>query len=483
MAEDLGRMLLGRYRLMDPLGRGGMGTVWRAYDERLGRRVAVKELRLPEGLDAEQRRAWTARLDREARAAARLRHPGIVTVHDLVTTGDGQPWIIMELVPGPSLADVLAEHGPLSPDRAAALGARVLDALRAAHRAGIVHRDIKPANVLLEGDRVVLTDFGIAAVEGDATLTRSGALLGTPAYMSPEQVRGLPAGAESDLWSLGATLHTAVEGRPPFSGTSPGAVFVAVATEEPAPAPHAGPLAPVIHGLMRKNAAERMGLDQALEMLNALASQQAGFAPAPAGGQGSPGDPPGPVPGPAPNIAPPPQGPPAHQAPWQPPPPYVSRSSRHIGRWPGFLIAGAAALLMATVLLPWQTVTVSGAGLPHIPPTTSSGLGSAWGWGMLLCAAAAAALGVLGGVRSKGRLAATAAAPALVGLLMLAIAAVLPQIKKPAIPNAKVLPPTLVHLASSHTKVSMGFGWYLAALLTLLVIGLSIVSLVLATRD
>ncbi|MEU8118044.1 serine/threonine-protein kinase [Spirillospora sp. NPDC049024] len=479
MAEDLGRMLLGRYRLMDPLGRGGMGTVWRAYDERLGRQVAVKELRLPEGLDAEQRRAWTARLDREARAAARLRHPGIVTVHDLVTTDDGQPWIIMELVPGPSLADVLAEQGPLSPGRAAALGVRVLDALRAAHRAGIVHRDIKPANVLLEGDRVVLTDFGIAAVEGDATLTRSGALLGTPAYMSPEQVRGLPAGPESDLWSLGATLHTAVEGRPPFSGTSPGAVFVAVATEEPAPAPNAGPLAPVLHGLMRKNAAERMSLDQALQMLDALASHQAVSAPAPVVQQG----PPGPVPGPAPNVAPPPQGHPGRQAPWQPPAPYVSRPSRHIGRLLGFVIAGAAALLMAAVLLPWQTVTVSGAGLPHIPPTTSTGLGSAGGWVTLLCAAAAAVLGVLGGVRSKGRLAATAAAPALVGLVMLAAAAVLPQIRKPAIPNAKALPPPVAQMVISHTKVSVGFGWYLAVLLTLLVIGLSIVSLALATRD
>ncbi|GAA4302200.1 serine/threonine protein kinase [Actinomadura luteofluorescens] len=134
MADQLERVLLDRYRLLGPLGRGGMGTVWRAYDERLGREVAVKELRLPEDLDAEQRQAWTARVDREARAAARLRHPGIVTVHDLVTTADEQPWIIMELVPGRSLADLLAEHGPLPPGRAAALGLEVLDALRAAHR-------------------------------------------------------------------------------------------------------------------------------------------------------------------------------------------------------------------------------------------------------------------------------------------------------------------------------------------------------------
>ncbi|MGW3768540.1 serine/threonine-protein kinase [Actinomadura verrucosospora] len=467
MAEDLGRRLLGRYRLMDPLGRGGMGTVWRAHDERLGRQVAVKELRLPEGLDAEERDAWTARVDREARAAARLRHPGIVTVHDLVTTDDGQPWIIMELVPGPSLADVLAEHGPLPPDRAAALGARVLDALRAAHQAGIVHRDIKPANVLLEGDRVVLTDFGIAAVEGDATLTRSGALLGTPAYMSPEQVRGLPAGAESDLWSLGATLHTAVEGRPPFAGTSPGAVLVAVATEEPAPAPHAGPLAPVLRGLMRKSAAERMPLDQAQRMLNSLASRPAGPAPAP-------------VPGPAGGAAPPPPG----QAPWQPPAPEpvtrVTRPRGRHGRWPGFVIAGAAALLMIAVLLPWQTVTVSIAQLPRDMTATSAGIDLVWGRVTLLCAAAAAVLGVLGGVRSRGRLAATAAAPALVGLLMLATAAVLPKIRKPAVPEPGNLPPALHQMVKDHTETSVGHGWYLAVPLTLLIMGLSIVSLVLA---
>ncbi|MEV4004242.1 serine/threonine-protein kinase, partial [Actinomadura sp. NPDC049753] len=448
VAEDLGRMLLGRYRLMDPLGRGGMGTVWRAHDERLGRQVAVKELRLPEGLNAEERGAWTARVDREARAAARLRHPGIVTVHDLVTTDDGQPWIVMELVPGPSLADLLAEHGPLPPDRAAALGLGVLDALRAAHQAGIVHRDIKPANVLLEGDRVVLTDFGIAAVEGDATLTRSGALLGTPAYMSPEQVRGLPAGAESDLWSLGATLHTAVEGRPPFAGTSPGAVLVAVATEEPAPAPNAGPLAPVLHGLMRKSPAERMTLDQAQRTLNSL--------------------------------APPPPG----QAPWQPqagePAARVPRRSGRNGRWPGFVIAGAAALLMVTVLLPWQTVTVSMAELPRRMTTTSAGLDLVLGRVTLLCAAAAAVLGVLGGVRSKGRLAATAAAPALAGLLMLATAAVLPMIRKPTIPEARTLPAPLAQMVNGHTEASVEFGWYLAVPLTLLIIGLSIVSLALA---
>ncbi|WP_345471981.1 serine/threonine-protein kinase [Actinoallomurus oryzae] len=270
MAEDLGRVLLGRYRLIEPLGRGGMGTVWRAHDERLGRQVAVKELRLPDDLDSEQRATWTARLDREARAAARLRHPGIVGVHDLVIGDDGQPWIIMELVPGRSLAMTLAEQGPISPDRAAALGLQILEALTAAHRAGIVHRDLKPANVLLEGDRVLLTDFGIAVVDGEATLTRSGALLGTPAFMAPEQVRGQTVTGACDLWALGATLYTAVEGRPPFEGATTGAVLVAVATDDPAPMTAAGPLAPVISALLRKDPARRPTADDLRAMLTRI---------------------------------------------------------------------------------------------------------------------------------------------------------------------------------------------------------------------
>ncbi|WP_258940234.1 serine/threonine-protein kinase [Actinomadura luteofluorescens] len=257
MADDLGQVLLDRYRLTEPLGQGGMGTVWRAHDTRLGREVAVKQLRLPPDLGTEQRASWTARLDREARAAARLRHPGIVTVHDLVITEDGQPWIIMELVPGRSLADLLAREGTLAPDRAAALGLQILDALVAAHQAGIVHRDLKPANVLLEGERALLTDFGIAAVEGETALTRSGALLGTPAFMAPEQVRGQPATAATDLWALGATLYNAVEGRPPFAGTATGAVLVAIATEAPSPMRNAGPLQPVVEGLLHKDPAGR----------------------------------------------------------------------------------------------------------------------------------------------------------------------------------------------------------------------------------
>ncbi|XVQ08712.1 serine/threonine-protein kinase [Spirillospora sp. CA-255316] len=263
-------VLAGRYRLVSLLGRGGMGAVWRARDERLDREVAVKELRLPEDLGDDERRTWIARLDREARAAAGLKHPGIITVHDRVTGEDGRPWIVMELVHGRSLEDLLRTEGPLPPHRVARIGLEMLAALRAAHRAGITHRDIKPANVLLEEERVVLTDFGIAAVDGDATLTRTGAVIGTPAYMSPEQVRGQAATPASDLWSLGARLYTAVEGRPPFNGPSAAAVFVAVATEDPPPAGRAGPLEPTILELLRRDPHRRPSPEQLHDRLTRL---------------------------------------------------------------------------------------------------------------------------------------------------------------------------------------------------------------------
>ncbi|MGI5205558.1 serine/threonine-protein kinase [Spirillospora sp. CA-108201] len=323
VADDLGRELLDRYRLTEPLGRGGMGTVWRAHDTRLGREVAAKQLRLPPELDSEQRASMTARLDREARAAARLRHPGIVTVHDLVVAEDGQPWIIMELVPGRSLAELLAREGPLPPERAAALGLQILDALEAAHRAGIVHRDLKPANVMLEGDRALLTDFGIAAVEGEDALTRSGALLGTPAFMAPEQVRGQPATAATDLWSLGATLYSAVEGRPPFTGAATGAVLVAVATEAPPAMRNAGPLQPAVEGLLHKEPAGRP--DPAA--LRAMLSHVASARPRPVAEE--PQSPP-----------PPPRGP-AAAPPAQPPPPASGRPGRAV------LIAVALLVVLA----------------------------------------------------------------------------------------------------------------------------------------
>ncbi|GAB3960104.1 hypothetical protein GCM10029978_008520 [Actinoallomurus acanthiterrae] len=265
-----GQLLAGRYQLVEKIGQGGMGAVWRAFDTGLDREVAVKELRLPEWIDEHERPRWHARMGREARAAARLKHPGIVTVYDRVVGEDGRPWIVMELIHGTSLADELKRHGRLPVRRVATIGLRMLEAVSVAHAHGIIHRDIKPANVLLEGDRVVLTDFGIAALEGDVTLTRTGAILGTPAFMSPEQVDGRPV-PQSDLWSLGATLYAAVEGHPPFTGPTAGAVFAAIATQDPIPPAYAGRLAPVLSGLLRKTPTERLTTEETRDLLTLLA--------------------------------------------------------------------------------------------------------------------------------------------------------------------------------------------------------------------
>ncbi|ROO83702.1 WD domain G-beta repeat uncharacterized protein [Actinocorallia herbida] len=256
MAIGVGEVVGGRYRLGAELGRGGMGVVWKAWDEVLGRDVAVKQLLAPEG---PRRDVWLRRVEREARAAALLdHHPGIVTVHDLVVDGEGMPWIVMEFVIGRSLADVCAAEGPMEPERAARIGLAVLSALEAAHAAGVVHRDVKPANILLLADgRAVLTDFGIAAIEGDEALTQTGAHLGTPSYMSPEQVAAGDVTAASDLWSLGATLYHLVEGHPPFNAAAVSALFLAIAYGEPTPPRRAGRLDPVLRELLTKNTAAR----------------------------------------------------------------------------------------------------------------------------------------------------------------------------------------------------------------------------------
>ncbi|MFD2353391.1 serine/threonine-protein kinase [Nonomuraea ferruginea] len=196
------RQVGNRYRLVEPLGEGGMGVVWRAYDELLDRTVAIKEVRYS-GVGERQRAELNRRTIREARAAGRLDHPSVVVIHDVVEE-DGRPWIVMQLVRSRSLAEAIRADGPLPVARAAAIGARVLDALRAAHATGVLHRDVKPENVLLADDgRVVLTDFGIATMESEAGLTATGSLVGTPAYMPPERLNGEPARPESDLWSLG----------------------------------------------------------------------------------------------------------------------------------------------------------------------------------------------------------------------------------------------------------------------------------------
>jgi hypothetical protein len=273
------RVIAGRYELIELLGRGGMGAVWRARDRTLGRDVAVKEVTPPPGLEEDQRARLYARTIREARSAARLDHPGIVTVHDVVEE-DGRPWIVMRLVRAPSLDRVLAEQGRLPAPRVAAIGARLVEALSTAHAAGVVHRDVKPGNVLLDGDRAVLTDFGIAAMDGEETLTRGGSLIGSPAYLSPEQARGREIGPAADLWSLGATLYAAVEGRPPFRRPDLWSMLAAVMSDDPDPPEHAGPLRPVLDGLLRKEPAERMGAQEAGRLLAAIARG----GPVPAGG-------------------------------------------------------------------------------------------------------------------------------------------------------------------------------------------------------
>ncbi|MER5717323.1 serine/threonine-protein kinase [Streptomyces sp. NPDC002132] len=264
------RLLAGRYRLGDVLGRGGMGTVWRAEDETLGRTVAVKELRFPSNIDEEEKRRLITRTLREAKAIARIRNNSAVTVFDVVDEDD-RPWIVMELVEGKSLAEVIREDGVLRPKRAAEVGLAILDVLRSAHREGILHRDVKPSNVLIAEDgRVVLTDFGIAQVEGDPSITSTGMLVGAPSYISPERARGHKPGPAADLWSLGGLLYASVEGSPPYDKGSAIATLTAVMTEQLEEPKNAGPLKDVIYGLLTKDPERRLDDAGARAMLNAV---------------------------------------------------------------------------------------------------------------------------------------------------------------------------------------------------------------------
>ncbi|MFJ9022639.1 serine/threonine-protein kinase [Streptomyces sp. NPDC102259] len=264
------RLLAGRYRLGDVLGRGGMGTVWRAEDETLGRTVAVKELRFPGNIDEDEKRRLITRTLREAKAIARIRNNSAVTVFDVVEEDD-RPWIVMELVEGKSLAEVIREDGVLEPKRAAEVGLAILDVLRSAHREGILHRDVKPSNVLIAEDgRVVLTDFGIAQVEGDPSITSTGMLVGAPSYISPERARGHKPGPAADLWSLGGLLYAAVEGSPPYDKGSAIATLTAVMTEQLEEPKNAGPLRDVIYGLLTKDPARRLDDAGARAMFNAV---------------------------------------------------------------------------------------------------------------------------------------------------------------------------------------------------------------------
>ncbi|SEC68603.1 serine/threonine-protein kinase [Streptomyces sp. TLI_105] len=266
-----GRLLAGRYRLGAVLGRGGMGTVWRAVDETLGRTVAVKELRFPTSIDEDEKRRLITRTLREAKAIARIRNNGAVTVYDVVDEDD-RPWIVMELIEGKSLADAVREDGTLTPRRAAEVGLAILDVLRSAHREGILHRDVKPSNVLIAEDgRVVLTDFGIAQVEGDPSITSTGMLVGAPSYISPERARGHKPGPAADMWSLGGLIYAAVEGSPPYDKGSAIATLTAVMTEPVDPPKNAGPeLEQVIYGLLAKDPAQRLDDARARVLLRAV---------------------------------------------------------------------------------------------------------------------------------------------------------------------------------------------------------------------
>ena len=276
----VGHMLVaGRYRLREPVGTGGMGRVWLARDEMLDRDVAVKEFVPPEWMTEDEKSRLTDRTLREARSAARLNHPHVVRIYDVVHADD-QPWIVMEYVPSRSLHQVITEDGPFAPVEAARIGLAVLDALAAAHRAGVLHRDVKPHNVLIGTDgRVVLTDFGLATFADDGAVTGPGLVVGSPQYVSPERARDGVSTVESDLWSFGATLYAAVEGRSPYARESAMATLMALATEPPDPPLRAGPLAPVLTGLLRHEPAARLTTAEVERRLRMVVGDQNAGAP------------------------------------------------------------------------------------------------------------------------------------------------------------------------------------------------------------
>ncbi|WP_165959237.1 serine/threonine-protein kinase [Actinomadura sp. KC345] len=342
------RVLAGRYRLEGRIGSGGMGTVWSAVDETLRRTVAVKEIVFPDVLTPEERRVATGRAQREARAAALIDHPGVITVHDVVIE-DERPWIVMELVRGTSLAEVLRRGGPRPPAVAAQIGLEVLDALDAAHAKGILHRDVKPGNVLLAEDgRVVLTDFGVASIEADPALTRTGTFVGSPGYIAPEWLRERPGGPGSDLWSLAATLYTAVEGRPPFERDGPMAVLGAVLAEEPLPPRQAGSLAPLLWYLLQKEPSARPESEDVRRVLRNVSA-------------GRPSGLPGAMPVPRP--APPRRGP---RRVWVP----VAAGVAVVAL--GGMVAGAVAVSASDGEDGTRVTTDSAPGSPSPPPATPS---------------------------------------------------------------------------------------------------------------
>jgi eukaryotic-like serine/threonine-protein kinase len=269
----------GRYELVTRIARGGGGTVWRARDTTLGRTVAVKEIRVPDELSPDERERARRRVLYEARAAARLDHPGAVVVHD-VLDGDDRLHLVMELVDAPTLRERVERDGPLPDEDAATVGLALLDVIATAHERGIVHRDIKPSNIfVLDGGGVKLADFGIAALTGESSLTRTGTALGSPSYLAPEQAQGETAAPPADLWGLGASLYYAVEGVPPFDRGHAVATVHAVVHDEPRPVRRASTIAPLLHGLLEKRPDRRPSLEEVREQLEAAAGVDPPAAP------------------------------------------------------------------------------------------------------------------------------------------------------------------------------------------------------------
>ncbi|MFE1104061.1 serine/threonine-protein kinase [Nocardiopsis alba] len=267
---DPGRVLVDRYRLDEIIGEGGMGRVWRGTDTLLDRPVAVKELTTPPGLPAHEVEVLRTRMIREARSAAQLSHPSIITVFD-VAEEDGRPWIVMELVQGPSLGDLIRSDGALTVKRAADIGEQMAAGLAEAHNRGIVHRDIKPGNVLIAGnDRAVLTDFGIAHLDGATHLTSTGLLIGSPSYLAPEIAHGRSATPASDMWALGITLFQAVEGTLPFERPTPMATLTAIVTQDLPESPNAGELRPVLEALCEKRPEDRPSIGEVRSLLRGI---------------------------------------------------------------------------------------------------------------------------------------------------------------------------------------------------------------------
>ncbi|MGW2218583.1 protein kinase domain-containing protein [Nonomuraea sp. NPDC001684] len=280
MPEQQTRLLAERYELIAPLGRGTMGTVWRARDRALGREVAVKEIRQDQGLTEDQRAELRERMVREGRIASRINHPSVAAIHDVLIQDDS-PWIIMELIEARSLEQVIEEEGPLPPRLVAEIGVDLLGALRAAHSQGITHRDVKPGNVLItESGRVVLTDFGIAKAEGDSRLTKTGMVIGSPGYTAPERARGEYTGPESDIWSLGATLYFAVEGRPAYERATIAETLAALLSESADPPTQAGRLRPVLNGLLNKDYRQRLSAAKAETLMRMVADTPTSEMPA-----------------------------------------------------------------------------------------------------------------------------------------------------------------------------------------------------------